>query len=1141
MPRRSVQLGIGIALAGWAAACQVSPGSEATKASGTATPLEPLANHSPGPLPHYPRAEIAAGLRFALTPDGSYAPAGADGCQIPTTGNQKLLVLPVIVNDYASPPAERNTAAKLSDFLFGTPTGRQTVANYFLQASRGASLGALRWSGDVMEWRTIDHSNTASSQTNGSELMLGSDPLVREALQAFDADLDYGKYDSNGDGCIDWLMVVHSGPDQGETYNERDIRSHFEFYGPAARDSFDGRQVWGSVVVSAWSPIGTYVHELGHALGLPDLYSYGPPNKSIVGTWSVMDMGMWAGPNQHKGEWPTGIDPYGLLLLGWASPQVVTTTMAAIPIANPTTTAPTVVKVPLASLGSPPAEHYLLVESRLNSSGRGAAGTSCASGSGFIDDCETASGVLVWEVDEGGTNAFGALRQLVTVADAYPGEEVKGIAPEALLADAPYQPAYLANSAANAGASSRYERRGVRIDVNKPITNGYEVSVAVDSNTRAELKAQWIRVTPDPHSVGQTMTVDVQVVNVGGVATQNAAVAIAPMASGAWTEPLSQLLGTAGVLAPGETATIEWSAPLAVPGQIDLYATVSASNAATVLLHDKAYAGGKISQFDIATQVNMGDFIDAHLTQAWDFELAACVRTLDPSYLPLAITDIHTACNAAAAPAACAACQLYNYQRSAPFPTVDPTAKRYCWVSGGYGPCRGEITKVWTGDFMGDGRKEILVLYRDNTESTRQSAHCATNPKPSDCADIAAGFPASGVGWQQLTMFSYNASTRELEKVWEAVPTLVAPAGLQPSVEHACMYVVGKPVELGDGRTSILLWNLCGGYSYIVQPNDTHTGFNQIPYKNGELLFSADILASGADFDKDKAMDFVLDQQVSYTDVTRTLQLNHVDWTGAKPTFKPGAYIAWGAGTSLFLDPYQSSFGAGTVLTTYDAVHDVGLMPKAFLANVNQDGAGQPDLVYADGNGINSGRLMVFDWSAAGQPEMKVIRKNWGNVTTDLLPLDWDGDGQNEIVLTNSAENSIHVFKHVATTGEYAEIFADSFGGYTGSMYNPSIAVADVDGNGTPDVIIGQGGHCSVPNVGSGVYVYGFGMVLRDDDRDGDGVRDATAGLGIFSVAAADLDGDGKAEIIAGSQSGDLYVLHHREADSQPPTAVEVE
>jgi M6 family metalloprotease-like protein len=1108
-------------------------------ASGTHSPLDLLASHSPGPMPHYPRAEIAAGQRFPQTPDGSYAQSGADGCQIPTMGNQKLLVLPVIVSDYATPPVERNTAAKLSDFLFGTPSGRRTVTNYFAQASRGATAGALQWSGDVMEWRTINHSNTASSQTSGSELMLGSDPIVREALQAFDADIDYSKYDSNGDGCIDWLLVVHSGPDQAQTYNEKDIRSHFEFYAAAARDSFDGRQVWGSAVVSAWSPIGTYVHELGHALGLPDLYSYGPPNKSIVGLWSVMDMGMWAGPSQHKGEWPTGIDPYGLLLLGWASPQVVTTTTAAIPIANPTTTAPTVIKVPLASLGTPAAEHYLLIESRLNYSGRGATGTSCTSGSGFgsgfIDDCETASGVLVWEVDEGGYNAFGELRQLVTVADAYPGEEVKGIAAEALLSDAPYGPA------TTAGTSSRYERRGVRIDVNKAVASGYEVSVVVDSSARAELKAKWIRVTPDPHSLGQTMTVDVQVVNVGSAATQNAAVAIAPIASGTWTAPLSQLIGTAGVLAPGETAAVRWPAPLSLAGQIDLYATVSAGNAATVLLHDKAYVGGKISQFDIATQINMGDLIDAHLTEAFDFELAACVRTLDPSYLATAPADIHAACNAAAAPAACTACQLYNYQRSAPFPTVDPAAKRYCWVAGSFSPCRGEITKIWTGDFIGDSRKEILVAYRDDTERIRQSVHCSSNPKPSDCADIAAGFPATGVGWEQLTMFSYNASTRELEKVWEAVPTAVAPVGVQSSVEHGCMYLASKPIELGDGRTSILLSNLCGGYSSIVQPNDTRTGFNQIAYKNGELLFSADVLASGADFDKDNVKDFVLDQQVSYTDVNRTLQLAHFDLTGAKPAIKLGATIAWGSGTSLFLDAYRSSFGPGTVLSTYDAVHDALLMPKAFLADVNQDGAGQPDLVFADGNGINSGRLMVFDWSAAGQPEMKVIRKNWGNITTDLLPIDWDGDGQTEIVLTNSAENSIHVFKHVAATGEYAEIFTDSFGGYTGTAYNPNIAVADVDGNGTPDVIIGQGGHCSVPNVGSGVYVYGFGMVLRDDDRDGDGVRDATAGLGIFTVAAADLDGDGKAEIIAGSQSGDLYVLHHHETDSQPPNVGEVE
>ena len=43
--------------------------------------------------------------------------------------------------------------------------------------------------------------------------------------------------------------------------------------------------------------------------------------------------------------------------------------------------------------------------------------------------------------------------------------------------------------------------------------------------------------------------------------------------------------------------------------------------------------------------------------------------------------------------------------------------------------------------------------------------------------------------------------------------------------------------------------------------------------------------------------------------------------------------------------------------------------------------------------------------------------------------------------------------------------------------------------------------------------------------------------MGIWTVAVGDLDNDGKAEIVAGSQSGDLYVLHHRQKDAELPTA----
>jgi hypothetical protein len=235
----------------------------------------------------------------------------------------------------------------------------------------------------------------------------------------------------------------------------------------------------------------------------------------------------------------------------------------------------------------------------------------------------------------------------------------------------------------------------------------------------------------------------------------------------------------------------------------------------------------------------------------------------------------------------------------------------------------------------------------------------------------------------------------------------------------------------------------------------------------------------------------------------------------------------------LFGAAYEARFGAGARINFW--VDGTYMGPKAFFADV--DGDGSPDLVLADGNGIDTGRILVFGWEGGdrSRPRLQVLRDRWKNGTTQLVPFDWDGDGSPEIVATNSSDNSLSVFKWVPGVGEYRQIFEDSFGGYTGSGYNPSLAIGDVDGNGTQDVVLGEGGHCSVPTVGSGVYVYGYGMVLSDGDLNGDGIAERDPGMGIFSTAVGDLDGDGKAEIAAGSQTGYLYVLHHRQIDSSQP------
>ena len=1149
-------------------------------------PLAELHAHFPGPMSYFPRLEIQrtrAALGGAAPPGAPQLISGAlsDPCQVPTGGNQRVLVLPVVTSDFTAPPSSQDNKAKISDFLFGNPAGRRTLTNYYTQASRGAAsplvlsgdVGVVGNAADTLGWRSIAHSLIEENKTNGSEFMSGQDPLVTKALAAFDADIDGSLYDNNdngaggtGDGCIDWLIVMHSGPDQAITRDPKDVWSHFEYYPNGQRPTLAGKTVWGVMVVSAWSPIGIYAHEFGHALGLPDLYSYGPPNKSIVGNWSLMDLGTWTGPAGHRGEYPVGLDPFSAVALGWASAQMVSTSQDDVDVLSPTGSSPTVKVVPLPDTGTPPSAHYLMVESRFNAAGRGHSG-SCATSPGFfIDDCLDSSGVLVWEVDEGGANVFGALRQAVTLADAYPSEGVRGISAEGLLADAPFLPGLLPDDQPNLGASSRFMSRGLRLDVKKAVPDGFRTSLMIDPTPRAELRAKWIRVTPDPHADGGDMTVSVEINNAGAVTATDVKVKLAPLADypRAWVPAGPRTVGS-GMLAPGESATVTWTMTALAPGHLDLHATVESTNAADVILRDKAYVAGKVSQFNVAQTLAMGTYASAYVRDAWDLELANCViNYFPPGPLPYrTVAEVRAGCSGQNPDPACSACRIFDREHSTSPVAAELDNPSFCWDSGGgLRPCKGEVTKVWIRDFVGDSRKEVLVAYRDLTESNRQSAHCATTPRPPDCNDIQgpsaySATYARGVEYSGLVMFRWNPSQQQLEKVWDLSATGLfdyagSPGspytganstypGYQPWVCQGQSRISANVIELGNGVPVIFASGFCGSpNSYMLYRHDnvsdrldlhaygTYSGFYDPPLPFG----AQDILAHGNGFDRTGGSNnnpgLIFNRTFVDPPYTflQTPQFLGIDLSGPKPAFPAGRYVATHvpATDNMFLAPYQAFFGPGTGLVEFDTSRFVSAAPQAFLDDVNGDGL--PDFVLADGNGHNTGRLMVFDWGASNTARLKVIRNQFGNVTTSLTPFDWDGDGRKEIVATTALENGIRVYKHVPGTGEYAEIFQDSFGGYTGSGFNPNIAVADVDGNGTPDVVLGQGGHCTVPTVGKGVYVYGFGMVMDDN---------VLPGMGIWSVAADDLDGDGKAEIVAGSQNGNLYVLKHSQVTAQPP------
>ncbi len=72
--------------------------------------------------------------------------------------------------------------------------------------------------------------------------------------------------------------------------------------------------------------LGVTVHELGHSLGLPDLYDYGNDSPG-VGPYSLMAAGCWgAGPNEEQSYTPVHPDAWSKAKLGFVTPTVIKST-----------------------------------------------------------------------------------------------------------------------------------------------------------------------------------------------------------------------------------------------------------------------------------------------------------------------------------------------------------------------------------------------------------------------------------------------------------------------------------------------------------------------------------------------------------------------------------------------------------------------------------------------------------------------------------------------------------------------------------------------------------------------------------------------------------------------------------------------
>ena len=151
--------------------------------------------------------------------------------------------------------------------------------------------------------------------------------IVEAATLARSAGVDFSIYDNNDDGYIDNLSVVVAGYNEAEGGPENSIWPHYSRV--SSSETFSGKRLSGYLVISEYrgyetsystpiqAGIGTYCHEFGHALGLPDLYDTENSSRYTVGTWDVMCSGSY----NNSGSTPPTFTAFERFMKGWLTPQ----------------------------------------------------------------------------------------------------------------------------------------------------------------------------------------------------------------------------------------------------------------------------------------------------------------------------------------------------------------------------------------------------------------------------------------------------------------------------------------------------------------------------------------------------------------------------------------------------------------------------------------------------------------------------------------------------------------------------------------------------------------------------------------------------------------------------------------------------
>ena len=244
---------------------------------------------------------------------------------VPALGTRKVPIILVEFNDKRF----NNTREQIIQAML---SGNISVQQYF----RDQSNGKYDPDFEVFGIYTLSQNrqNYGGNDSGGNDKGLGL--MVTEACQMAAADgVDFSRFDTNNDSYCDVVIVIYAGVGEAQasyTYPQAIWPCNWNlqsaaYYGMGGNGAFrpngTGPYVNNFAVfnelhgsndyTSTIDGMGTFCHELGHCLGLPDFYDTNYGGHYGMGTWDIMDTGCYANDTYT----PVGYSAYEKKFMGW--------------------------------------------------------------------------------------------------------------------------------------------------------------------------------------------------------------------------------------------------------------------------------------------------------------------------------------------------------------------------------------------------------------------------------------------------------------------------------------------------------------------------------------------------------------------------------------------------------------------------------------------------------------------------------------------------------------------------------------------------------------------------------------------------------------------------------------------------------